>query len=271
MHSINHRQRCYATENKLTKQSRSFNRGKASGQGEATISKTDNNKSKIYIVARAFQTEIFSMASKKQLNPAKSASRNLQQPRKIDSTANKTAPSQRIAYSIAHTIPGRVRFRIPRLAKDLEYADKLKLAIESDSRTTSVRINPTAASIVINYQRGAISERQMRSHLVNLIQTAPNVVLPTPVTARSILGTIFDALINLIDSTRKINQARNAIVYRQFRTDIWERLLSSAKTVIKGLRSTMMFILPHKRSLNASKKSGLQPISPALDNRIVPT
>lgn len=214
------------------------------------------------------------MADKKQLNSDKSASRHLPQPKKsASSTDNKTVSPQKIAYSVAHSIPGRIRFRIPRLAKDGEYADKLKLAIESEPRTTSVRINPTASSIVINYQRGEISDKQMRSHLVNLIQTAPNVVLPTPVTLRSILGTIFDAAINLIDSTRKINQARNAIVHRRFRTDIWERLLSSAKTVIKGLRSTVMFILPHKkpRSLNASKNSGLQPLSPALDNRIVPT
>lgn len=216
-----------------------------------------------FIVVRSFQTEVFSMVSKKQLNPHKSASRNPhQQPQKsASSTAERTAPPQKIAYNVAHAIPGRTRFRIPRLAKDSQYAEKLKLAIESDPRTTNVRINPTAASIVINYQLNGISERQMRSHLVNLIQTAPNIALSTPVTARSIIGTIFDALINLIDSTRKINQARNAIVYRRFRTDIWERLLSSTKTVIKGLRSTMMFILPHKRSPSASKKAVLQPIS----------
>jgi hypothetical protein len=219
-----------------------------------------------------YQAEIFNMASKKQLNSDKSASRHLPQPKKIaSSTSDKTAPPQKIAYSVVHSIPGRIRFRIPRLAKDSDYADKLKLAIESDPRTTSVRINPTAASIVINYQPGEIADKQMRSHLVNLIQTAPKIVLPTPVTARSILGTIFDALINLIDSTRKINQARNAIVYRRFRTDIWERLLSSTKTVIKGLRSTMMFILPHKRgrSRSVSNKAGLPPMS--LDKSIVST
>ena len=75
-----------------------------------------------------FQTEIFSIASKKQLNSDTSASRNLAQPKKsASSTDNKTAPPQKIAYSVAHTIPGRIRFRIPRLAKDSEYADKLKL------------------------------------------------------------------------------------------------------------------------------------------------
>ncbi|MGH8002061.1 MAG: HMA2 domain-containing protein [Brasilonema sp.] len=183
------------------------------------------------------------MTSRKRSNSNKH-----QQPKKTTSSvANKTAPSEEISYSVAHAIPGRIRFRIPRLVKDSEYANKLKQVIESDSRITNVRVNPTAASIVVSYQPGVISDNQMRSHLVNLIQTAPNIVLPPQVTTKSIMRAIFDALINLIDSTRNINQARNAIVYRRFRTDIWERLLSGTKTIIKRLKSATMFVLPNKR------------------------
>jgi hypothetical protein len=204
------------------------------------------------------------MTSRKRSNCDKSAILNLhRQPKKITSSVvNKTAPSQKISYSVAHAIPGRIRFRIPRLVKDSEYANKLKLVIESDPRTTNVRVNRTAASIVINYRLGEISNNQMRLHLVNLIQTAPNIVLPTEATAKSILGAIFDALINLIDSTRNINQARNAIVHRRFRTDTWERVLSSAKTIIKRLKSAMMFILPNKRwrSRSAPNPVGLQSV-----------
>jgi hypothetical protein len=172
---------------------------------------------------------------------------------------DKIAPSQNISYSVAHAIPGRVRFRIPRLVKDSEYANKLKRVIESDSRITDVRLNLTAASIVINYQPG-VSDQQMRSHLVNLIQNAPNIVLPPQVTAKSVLGAIFDAVINLIDSTRNINKARNAIMYGQPRRDIWERLLFTTETMIKRLRSAMMFILPNKRwrARNEPKEIGLQ-------------
>ncbi|WP_033365949.1 HMA2 domain-containing protein [Mastigocladopsis repens] len=197
------------------------------------------------------------MTSKKRSNSDKSAILNLhRQPKKTTiGVANKTAPPQKISYSVAHAIPGRIRFRIPRLVIDCEYADKLKQVIESDSRTTNVRVNATAASIVINYQPGIISDDQMRSHLVNLIQTAPNIVVPTQATAKSIVGVIFDAIINLIDSTRNINKARNAIVYHRFRTDGWERLLSGAKTIIKRLKSAIMFVLPNKRG----DKVGLQP------------
>lgn len=189
------------------------------------------------------------MTSIKRSNSDKTASLNLRLPPKkaAKNVAKKTAPYQKIFYSIVHTIPGRIRFRIPLLARDTEYANQLKLAIESDPRVTNVRINPKAASIVINYKVGVISDNQMREHLVNLIQTAQDVVVPKEVMAKSIVGTIFDALINLIDSTRKLNQARNVIVYRRVRTDVWERILSTSRSIIKRLKSATMFILPNKR------------------------
>ncbi|MCC5662191.1 hypothetical protein LC608_35860 [Nostoc sp. XA010] len=189
------------------------------------------------------------MTSRNRSNSDKTASLNLPLPTKKAAKIlpKKTAPSQKIFYSIVHTIPGRIRFRIPLLARDTEYANQLKLAIESDPRVTNVRANPKAASIVINYKVGVISDNQMREHLVNLIQTAQDVVLPKEVMAKSIVGTIFDALINLIDSTRKLNQARNVIVYRRVRTDVWERILSTSRSIIKRLKSATMFILPNKR------------------------
>lgn len=202
------------------------------------------------------------MTSKKRSNSDKNTILNShQQPKKTTiCVANKTPLPQKISYNVAHAIPGRIRFRIPRLVIDSEYANKLKLVIESDSRTRNVRVNPTSGSIIINYQPGVISDNQMREHLVNLIQTAPNIVLPKQATAKSILGAIFDAVINLIDSTRNINKARTAIVYGQSKRDFWERLLSTTETIIKRLKSGIMFILPNKRwrSRSASKEVGLQ-------------
>ncbi|MBW4560860.1 MAG: hypothetical protein KME32_06810 [Mojavia pulchra JT2-VF2] len=204
------------------------------------------------------------MTSRKRSNSNKTPilNQHRQQSQKTNkSAANQTVSPPNISYSVAHAIPGRIRFRIPRIAKDSEYANKLKRVIESDSRTTNVRVNSTAASIVIHYQLGGISDDQMRSHLVNLIQTAPNVTLPAQVTAKSIATAVFDALINLIDSTRNINQARNAITHHQFRKDRWERLLTSAKAFVKGLKSTANFILPGKRSQTQTspKQVSLQP------------
>ncbi|MBE9107293.1 hypothetical protein IQ229_20885 [Nostoc cf. edaphicum LEGE 07299] len=203
------------------------------------------------------------MTSIKRSNSDKAASLNLRLPPKkaAKNVANKTAPSQKIFYSIIHTIPGRIRFRIPLLARDTEYANQLQLAIESDTKVTNVRINPKAASIVINYKVGVISDNQMREHLVNLIQTAQDVVVPKEVMAKSIVGTIFDALINLIDSTRKINQARNVIVYRRVRIDVWERILSTSRSIIKRLKSATMFILLNKRwQLRGNSEVNSQPL-----------
>lgn len=189
------------------------------------------------------------MRSQKPSKPDKNTITNRhRQPQKTtNSVTNKTQPPEQISYNVAHAIPGRIRFRIPRLAKDSEYANQLKRVMEADSQTTNVRINTTAACIVIHYQPGIISDNQMRSRLVNLIQTAPNIVLPAPATAKNIAKVIFDAAINLIDSTRNINKAHNAITHGEFRTNTWERVLSSTKGVIKAIRSAIVFILPNKR------------------------
>jgi Heavy metal associated domain 2 len=157
------------------------------------------------------------------------------------------APGKKISYSVAHAIPGRVRFRIPRLFKDTEYAKKLKLAIESQTKQTTVRINPTASSLVVHYSTELMSDAQMRSHLVNLIQTAPNIVLPKKVSTKTIVGTMFDALINLFDSLRNVNKAHTAIKHQQIKKNSWERLLSSGESIIKGLKSAIMFILPNQK------------------------
>jgi copper chaperone CopZ len=158
-----------------------------------------------------------------------------------------TAPREKISYSIAHVIPGRIRFHIPRLGKDAEYAEKLKSVIQSTPNITDVRINPAAASIVIKYQPGTVSDQEMRSHLVNLIQTAPNIVVPQQGTAQTFVGAIFDALTNVIDSIRNINKARSVVVHQPPKTNTVERMLSGAKKMMNWLKSAMMFALP-KRS-----------------------
>jgi hypothetical protein len=155
---------------------------------------------------------------------------------------------QNISYSVVHTIPGRIRFRIPRLGKDTEYATRLQQAIELYIEGTKVRVNRTAASIVINYQTSLVSDEKVRSQLIQLIQTAPEINLPKPVTIKSTVSAIFDALSNLINSVRNLNQARNTIKYRRYRVDTWERLLSTGQRVIKGLKSTLMFLLPGRQS-----------------------
>lgn len=82
----------------------------------------------------------------------------------------------KIAYSIAHAIPGRIRFRVPRIAQDPEYVKRLEALLAEDSWITSERVNTAAASIVMIYKTGVMLDSEMRSHLASLIQSASDAV-----------------------------------------------------------------------------------------------
>jgi hypothetical protein len=86
-----------------------------------------------------------------------------------------------VTYSIAHAIPGRVRFRVPRIAKDSKYVQRLEALLKADPVVTGDRVNNAAASIVITYKSGAMLNSQKRSlslleqaisYLSSLIQSA---------------------------------------------------------------------------------------------------
>lgn len=95
--------------------------------------------------------------------------------------------SAKIAYSIAHAIPGRVRFRVPRIAQDPEYVKRLKALLKADERVTSERVNSAAASVVITYKSGTTRNAEIRkrslleciSYLAKLIQSASDAVVAT--------------------------------------------------------------------------------------------
>ncbi|MEH2000942.1 MAG: hypothetical protein V7L00_19710 [Nostoc sp.] len=109
--------------------------------------------------------------SKTKSNSASSAHSVIQQPKK----------PAKVAYSIAHAIPGRVRFRVPRIASDPKYVQRLETLLKSDSTVTSERVNSAARSVVITYKIGMMRDSQKRvqsflsapiSHLANLIESA---------------------------------------------------------------------------------------------------
>ncbi|MBD2531845.1 hypothetical protein H6G97_20555 [Nostoc flagelliforme FACHB-838] len=110
-------------------------------------------------------------ASKTKSNSVSSTHSVIQQPKK----------PAKVAYSIAHAIPGRVRFRVPRIACDPKYVQRLETLLKSDSTVTSERVNSAARSVVITYKTGMMQNSQKRvqnflsppiSHLANLIESA---------------------------------------------------------------------------------------------------
>ncbi|HIK29410.1 MAG: heavy metal translocating P-type ATPase [Oscillatoriaceae bacterium SKW80] len=80
----------------------------------------------------------------------------------------------KVHYQIVHAIPGRVRFRVPRLMYDHIYAHRLEILVSSTECVTKVRIKPSAASLAIKYESGSISDAEMRAHLAKIIQIAAN-------------------------------------------------------------------------------------------------
>ncbi len=168
-------------------------------------------------------------------------------------TSQANAAPQEILYSVAHAIPGRIRFRVPRIATDVWYADKLKAVMEFNS-ITDVRINREAASIVIKYRSEKISQPKMQLQLIKLIQTAPSIDIPKQATAKSVVESVFDALVNLIDSIRNVNNVRSAMKHQQSKNSTWERILSTARRMLKGLKSAILFVTP-KRKTNLSNNS----------------
>ncbi len=73
-----------------------------------------------------------------------------------------------VDYSIVHSIPGRIRFNVPRIGKDKAYARRLEKMLNLESYATNVRLKIDAASIAISYQPASLDV----SHWVNLIQLA---------------------------------------------------------------------------------------------------
>ncbi|MBW4593946.1 MAG: hypothetical protein KME46_13765 [Brasilonema angustatum HA4187-MV1] len=95
-----------------------------------------------------------------------------------EKTDNKTKQPAKVAYSIAHAIPGRVRFRIPRIAKDSKYVQRLEALLKGDPFVTGDsafgvgvlrhRVNSAAASIVITYKSRTLPNSKKRS--LNLLE-----------------------------------------------------------------------------------------------------
>jgi len=102
--------------------------------------------------------------------------------RKSPTVVKQTKPKTRqfqVTYRVVHSTPGRVRFRIPRIAHDSNYAQRLQRLLAAEPQVTSVRLKPAAASVVIRYLPSE-PDSQMRSRLGKLIQLATNAALTIP-------------------------------------------------------------------------------------------
>ncbi|NWF58918.1 MAG: hypothetical protein HXY43_06315 [Fischerella sp.] len=98
-------------------------------------------------------------------------------------SANSTGAKQRakVVYSITYALPGQVGFCIPRISRDEKYLERLVALLKAEAGVNNVQINITAASVVVIYKSGILSDVEMRSHLMNLIQSG----IDLPATSQS--------------------------------------------------------------------------------------
>lgn len=94
-----------------------------------------------------------------------------------------TQSSQKIACTVVHAVRGRIRFNVPRLVQDGIYASRLEKIASAESKITSVRANRAAASVTFTYDAKAVSETEILSRLVELIQRAGEAFKPSAYTA----------------------------------------------------------------------------------------
>ena len=77
-----------------------------------------------------------------------------------------------VVYGLVHTVPGRMRFRVPKVTEDAAYLRRLQALVKKDDWITQMRCNSTVASVVITYNPMQVSEAEAGLHFISLIQIA---------------------------------------------------------------------------------------------------
>ncbi|MGK7958255.1 MAG: HMA2 domain-containing protein [Crocosphaera sp.] len=79
-------------------------------------------------------------------------------------------------YTVVHSVPGRIRVKIPRLGKDIEFCEVLEQLLEADDHVIESRISQMAASVVIYYDSQGLSDVELGLRLLNIMNQAEEAV-----------------------------------------------------------------------------------------------
>ncbi len=82
----------------------------------------------------------------------------------------KALPALAADASVVHQTPGRIRIRVPRLKMDETYASQLYFLLESMDNVSGIRINVSAASVVITFPP-EIPELDFAKRITKTIET----------------------------------------------------------------------------------------------------
>ncbi len=75
-------------------------------------------------------------------------------------------------YKVVHSIPGRIRLRIQELRHDVIFATRLRALVGASAAVTETRVDPAAASIVVQYREKSLSGVQIQEQLAVAIEQA---------------------------------------------------------------------------------------------------
>ncbi len=88
----------------------------------------------------------------------------------------KVETEENTPYTVVHSVPGRIRVKIPRLEKDIEFCEVLGQLLEADDHVLESRINRIAASVVIYYESQGLSDVELGLRLLNIMNQAEEAV-----------------------------------------------------------------------------------------------
>jgi hypothetical protein len=75
-------------------------------------------------------------------------------------------------YTIVHSVPGRIRLRIPRLHTEAAFANRLEKLLLTQDIVLGVRVNRAASSIAIRYDGTNLSELDLGMRLLQILEQA---------------------------------------------------------------------------------------------------
>ncbi len=101
-----------------------------------------------------------------------------------------------VSYCIVHSIPGRLRLRVPQLGLDADYPDRLRGVLAQTSCIREARINPPACSLVVVAEAPLnILESQVARLLVQALSAPP--IPPEPSTLEEVQAHLTWPLLSL--------------------------------------------------------------------------
>ncbi len=85
---------------------------------------------------------------------------------------NGSAVAEAEDYTIVHSVPGRIRLRIPRLQSEPAFASRLEKLLLTQDIVLGVRVNRAASSIAIRYDGTNLSELDLGMRLLQILDQA---------------------------------------------------------------------------------------------------